>query len=143
MLAVGERLAGLLRGGEILVLQRDVGGGKTTLTRGIVKGLAASDHVSSPTFTITHEYTSGRLHVYHIDLYRLGDLGLLGEVLDEMLDDTHAVMVVEWAGLARDRLPRERCIDVSIERVARSEDSRDLTIEAGEDVQYMLAGLKP
>jgi len=93
---VGERLAGSLRSGDVLLLFGDLGAGKTAFVRGLARGLgAAPDDVSSPTFTLIQEYR-GRLTLYHVDLYRLqpievGDLGL-----DELASG-EAVVAVEWA----------------------------------------------
>src|SRR5690606_23307454 len=74
-------LASKLRGGEVIELVSDLGGGKTTFTRGLVGGLKSTDTVASPTFTISREYTGGRLHVYHFDFYRLGEAGIVGDEL--------------------------------------------------------------
>jgi tRNA threonylcarbamoyladenosine biosynthesis protein TsaE len=94
--AAGERLAGSLRSGDVLLLFGDLGAGKTAFVRGLARGLGAPpDDVSSPTFTLIQEYR-GRLTLYHVDLYRLqpievGDLGL-----DELASG-EAVIAVEWA----------------------------------------------
>ena len=98
---LGERLAASLRAGATLLLHGDLGAGKTTLVRGIAKGLGIDPvEVSSPTFVLIQEYT-GRLKLYHVDLYRVeraavDDLGL------EELAEGSAVVVIEWA----ERLPR-------------------------------------
>jgi tRNA threonylcarbamoyladenosine biosynthesis protein TsaE len=69
--AVGEAMAPTLRPRDVLVLTGDLGAGKTTLVRGIAQGLGAREHVASPTFTLVREYTTGRLPVAHVDVYRL------------------------------------------------------------------------
>ena len=99
----------------LVLLIGNLGAGKTTLTKGIVSGLgvAAIDEVSSPTYTVIHEY--GR-DVYHIDLYRLErpeQVALLG--LDEMFD-RGAVMLVEWGEAFRQVLPSTTPVEIRIER---------------------------
>jgi tRNA threonylcarbamoyladenosine biosynthesis protein TsaE len=103
---LGTRLGKLLRGGELLLLDGDLGTGKTTLTQGIAEGLGVQEVVSSPTFTLLKEYT-GRLPLYHFDLYRLEDPR---EVLDlgfEEYFESSGVCVVEWAQKAEALWPTE------------------------------------
>ncbi|MGA2132554.1 MAG: tRNA (adenosine(37)-N6)-threonylcarbamoyltransferase complex ATPase subunit type 1 TsaE [Bryobacteraceae bacterium] len=96
-IALGERLAQTLPRGATVLLIGNLGAGKTTLTKGIVKGLGAAqpEEVSSPTFTLIHEYGSPPV-VYHVDLYRLEsarDAATLG--LDELFDSP-AMVLIEW-----------------------------------------------
>lgn len=70
---IGERLAGELRQGDVLLLKGDLGAGKSEITRGIAKGLGVTETVTSPSFTILNVYESGRLPLYHFDWYRLHD----------------------------------------------------------------------
>lgn len=98
----GRHLAAELHEGDVIALCGNLGAGKTQTTKGIVAGLEALEEVTSPTFTLVHEYTSGRLPVYHFDFYRMeseGEVVSLG--WDEYLDEP-GVMIVEWA----DRFPR-------------------------------------
>src|SRR3989337_1220075 len=81
---LGEQIGKLLRGGELIELASDLGGGKTTMTHGLARGIGSSDPVASPTFTISREYTGGRLHIYHYDLYRLHEFGVVGETRSEV-----------------------------------------------------------
>jgi len=97
--AVGEQVGSRLTGGEILLLNGQLGAGKTVF----VKGLAAAldfdvDEVTSPSFTLVNRY-DGRLTIYHLDLYRLpaGASAAHAVDLDELLSDKHAVVVIEWA----------------------------------------------
>jgi tRNA threonylcarbamoyladenosine biosynthesis protein TsaE len=104
MLAVGTELGTLLEPGDVVLLQGEMGAGKTTLAKGIVAGYGAgtSDDVHSPTFPIVHEYrgTDPARLVYHLDLYRLGSQQeVLATGLDDLLDsvaDGEALMLVEW-----------------------------------------------
>ncbi len=106
---LGRALAERLDAGDCAALIGPLGAGKTALIRGIAVGLGLDDErlVSSPTFVIVREY-SGRVPVYHVDLYRLAtpeaELGELG--LDEMLAD--GVVLIEWADRARTALPHPR-----------------------------------
>ena len=94
--SAGERLAASLATGDVVLLYGDLGAGKTAFVRGLARGLGASaDDVSSPTFTIVHEY-SGRARLYHVDLYRLEP----SEVDDLGLDDlvsADGIVAIEWA----------------------------------------------
>lgn len=123
----GERLAGSLQGGDVILLYGDLGAGKTAFVRGLARGLGADpSDVSSPTFTLIQEY-SGRLTLYHVDLYRLeerevDDLGLDELVLGE------GVVAVEWA--ERWRARPDGVIEVKIEDVG--DEKRRISIGARE-----------
>lgn len=130
---LGEQIGRLLRGGELVELAADLGGGKTTMTHGLVRGLGSSDPVASPTFTISREYTGGRLHIYHYDLYRLQEMGVVGETLSEVLGMQDAVVIVEWGGVAADILPEDRII-VTIK--PREDGGRDITVAAPDELAY-------
>ena len=100
---VARQIAAMLRPGDVVLLSGDLGAGKTTFVRGLAEGLGIDPgEVSSPTFTLVHEYRGGRLTLYHADLYRLqqtatGDLGL------EELGIVDGVLAIEWP----DRLAHE------------------------------------
>jgi tRNA threonylcarbamoyladenosine biosynthesis protein TsaE len=105
---LGRRIAATLPKRAVVLLMGNLGAGKTTLAKGIVSGLRAADpeDVTSPTFTLIHEYGEGR--VYHIDLYRLDraeDAATLG--LDEIFD-REAVVLIEWGERFPDLLPQNR-----------------------------------
>jgi tRNA threonylcarbamoyladenosine biosynthesis protein TsaE len=99
-LAMGERVAEmLLPAPKLIVLRGELGAGKTTLVKGIAAALGAADasEVTSPTFTLVHEYVGAKVRLYHLDLYRLGterELMTLG--LEEMVDEPDALVLVEW-----------------------------------------------
>lgn len=93
--ALGARLAGVLQGGDVVVLTGDLGTGKTVFAKGIGRGLGVTEPIVSPTFTIVREY-EGRVPMHHLDVYRLDHLQEVIDLgLDELLDGT-AVTVVEW-----------------------------------------------
>ncbi len=101
----GLTLAESLQAGDVVALCGQLGAGKTQATKGIVVGLGSQADVTSPTFTLVHEYTDGRLPVFHFDFYRMEQSG---EVLtlgwDEILDEP-GVVIVEWADLFPELLP--------------------------------------
>jgi len=96
-LDLGRRMAETLKGGELIVLEGDLGMGKTVFARGIAVGLGVSEEeVRSPSFTLVHEYEGGRCPLFHVDLYRLtGGDDLEGLGLDE-LTEAGGVVLVEW-----------------------------------------------
>jgi len=107
-IALGERLAAEFPSRCVVLLIGNLGAGKTTIAKGIARGLKAADpdDVSSPTYTIIHEYGDGRL--YHIDLYRLDtarEVAALG--LDEIFD-RDAVVLIEWGERFPELMPQER-----------------------------------
>lgn len=110
---IGERLAGVLRPGDVILLLGDLGAGKSELTRGIAKGLGVTDVVTSPTFTILNVYDSGRIPLYHFDWYRLNDTEELFEMgLDEYLG-SDGVAVIEWPMRCPEAIP-ETCLAVRL-----------------------------
>lgn len=93
----GQVIAATLRRGDVLALCGDLGAGKTHFVKGLTAGLGASAPVTSPTFTLIHEYLGGRLPLYHFDFYRLDDEDEALKIgLDEYLDGD-GVCVIEWA----------------------------------------------
>jgi len=96
-LALGELLTELLRAPKLVVLRGDLGAGKTTLVKGMAAALGAAEDVTSPTFTLVHEYVGRRVRLFHLDLYRLEtEKELEGIGLWEMADAPDALVVVEW-----------------------------------------------
>ena len=93
---VAEALAATLRPGDVILLSGPLGAGKTAFVRGLARGLGIDpDEVSSPTFTLVHDYGGGRLRLFHVDLYRLGTAGAEDLGLDELgVDD--GVLAIEW-----------------------------------------------
>ena len=112
--AVARELASTLRPGAVVLLSGNLGAGKTAFVRGLAQGLGVSpDEVSSPTFTIVHEYRGGRLTLYHVDLYRLEraateDLGL------EEMGVRDGVLAIEWPDRLTHALPDATMVDIDI-----------------------------
>ena len=108
-MALGERLAGELPRSGVVLLIGNLGAGKTTLAKGIVRGRGAAEHddVSSPTFTLIHEYgTLG--NVYHIDLYRLEEARQVATLGLEEIFDRDALVLIEWGERFPQLMPAER-----------------------------------
>jgi tRNA threonylcarbamoyladenosine biosynthesis protein TsaE len=135
---LAAKLAGNLKGGEVIELVSDLGGGKTTFVRGLARGLASTDTVNSPTFKICNVYHSPSLAINHFDLYRLSEPGLVGHELAEALDDKKAVTLIEWAGVASDVLPEER-LRIELEPVGESR--RKLKFAYPARLTYLLKGI--
>ena len=124
---VGEHLAAQLLPGTVLAYLGDLGAGKTAFTRGLARGLGAVDPVTSPTYTIVNEYLSGRLPLFHFDMYRLSSSDDLWDIGWEDYLDRGGVCAVEWSENVADAM--ENAITVRIEKLG--EESRRITIEGG------------
>jgi tRNA threonylcarbamoyladenosine biosynthesis protein TsaE len=133
---LGVSIANNLHGGEIFLLESDLGGGKTAFTRGLAQGLGSSDGISSPTFVLSHIY-EGRLALHHYDLYRLGEMGLMSDELQEAVAGTSAVIAIEWPQLAEATLPKGRLIHVFIDRQKTGENDRAFILEYPEKLGYL------
>jgi tRNA threonylcarbamoyladenosine biosynthesis protein TsaE len=125
--AAGAALSAALAAGDVVLLHGQLGAGKTAFVRGLARGLGADTaEVSSPTFTLIQQYDSGRLPLFHVDLYRLqpreiADLGL------EELIDSGGIVAIEWADRWPDR--PAQAIEVTIEEVG--EDRRRIVVGRG------------
>ena len=125
--ALGERLAEQLKAGDVILLEGELGAGKSELARGVAKGLGVRETVTSPSFTILNVYESGRIPLYHFDWYRLESAEELFELgMDEYLGGD-GIALVEWPGRCPDAVP-EDCLLIRIE--AEGETSRRITEEA-------------
>lgn len=103
----GMKLAQQARPGMILALTGDLGAGKTALTKAIARGLGIRETVTSPTFTIVKEYHSGRLPLYHFDVYRISDVSEMDELGYEEYFFGDGICVIEWADLIEEILPED------------------------------------
>ena len=105
--AYGIRLGRKAHPGQVIALTGDLGAGKTTLTKAIARGLGISETVTSPTFTIVKEYRSGRLPLFHFDVYRIGDVEEMYELGYEEYFFGDGVCVIEWADLIEELIPED------------------------------------
>lgn len=135
---IGAKIGTNLKGGEVIELASDLGGGKTTFTRGLVRGAGSNDHVSSPTFTISKIYQANNLQIHHFDLYRLHEAGLMAREIIELQQDPENVLVLEWAGVANATLPAERLV-ISFETTG--ETDRVINFEYPKSLEYLLKGI--
>jgi tRNA threonylcarbamoyladenosine biosynthesis protein TsaE len=121
-IALGRTLAEFFKPPKLALLRGDLGAGKTTLIKGIAEAFQAAkeDDVTSPTFTLIHEYRGPRANLYHIDLYRVDtarQLETLG--LDDLIAD-NSILLIEW-GEKFDRFVRERDVEIAIERLGEND----------------------
>lgn len=124
----GQRLGSLARGGDVFELVGDVGTGKTTLVKGLARGLEIDEDIQSPSFTINRTYISlGGLELSHYDFYRLQDPGIMASELREVTQSKSSVTVIEWADIVKDVLPVER---LTIYIVATADEGRTLELRA-------------
>ena len=126
--ALGAALAQRLRPGQVIAYRGDLGAGKTAFTRGLARGLGCADMVTSPTYTIVNEYLSGRLPLFHFDMYRLASSDDLWDIGWEDYLDRGGVCAVEWSENVADAL--EGAVTVNIQKTGA--DSRCITIEGGD-----------
>ncbi|MCI5535140.1 MAG: tRNA (adenosine(37)-N6)-threonylcarbamoyltransferase complex ATPase subunit type 1 TsaE [Lentihominibacter sp.] len=110
----GKKLAAELAPGIVIALTGDLGTGKTALTKSIAEGLGITEVITSPTFNIVKEYYSGRIPMYHFDVYRIGDIDEMYELGYEEYFYGNGVCIVEWADLIEDIIP-EDAIRIDIE----------------------------
>jgi tRNA threonylcarbamoyladenosine biosynthesis protein TsaE len=130
-----------LKGGEVIELVSDLGGGKTTFVRGLTEGLGSSDHVASPTFTISRQYKTAdqrNLTLYHFDFYRLDEPGIVAAELAEVIDDPQAIVAIEWASIVHDVLPKDH---VTLTLKSVGETTRDITFEYPSSLAYLFEEL--
>ena len=127
--ALGRKLAPTLKSARMVILRGDLGAGKTTLVKGIAEGLqaASQDDVTSPTFTLIHEFRGPAVNLFHVDLYRVDtmrELDTLG--LDELFAEDGNLVLLEW-GEKFPRFVRERDVEIRLERQADQERKIEVT----------------
>jgi tRNA threonylcarbamoyladenosine biosynthesis protein TsaE len=127
-IALGRELAATLKDARMVILRGALGAGKTTLVKGIAEGLqaASQEDVTSPTFTLIHEFPGPEVNLYHVDLYRIEmerELTTLG--LDELFAEEGNLVLLEW-GEKFPRLVKERDVEIAVER--RGEEVRKIMV---------------
>ena len=115
---LGRQLAQELEAGGIVLLRGDLGAGKTTLIKGVAEGFqaASAEDVTSPTFTLIHEYRGPEVSLYHIDLYRIDTQRELDTLALDDLMDARSILLIEW-GEKFERFVRERNAEIAIEHL--------------------------
>ena len=126
---LGRQFGAAAKEGAVFCLSGDLGTGKTVFTQGFAAGMEIDEPVNSPTFTIVQEYDSGRLPLYHFDVYRIGDV----EEMDEIGCDDYffgrGVCLVEWAELVKEIIP-DNAVWITIRKdLNKGFDYRSITIE--------------
>ena len=123
---IGENFGRSLKGGEVILLNGDLGAGKTVFAKGIAKGLGVDAIVNSPTFTIMNEYL-GSVRFCHFDMYRIDDESELRELgFEEVIGDKNTVCAIEWASKTPSVIPSS-AINVYISKI--SNDEREIEIK--------------
>lgn len=133
MMELGQKLAQQVCSGDVLLLDGDLGAGKTTFTKGLALGLGIKRNIKSPTFTLIREYRDGKLPLYHMDMYRLEGTGAGDIGLDDYFNGD-GVCVIEWSQFIDDELPSQYLI-MHILKDENDFDKRYVTLEARGD-QY-------
>ena len=129
---LGKQMGEKVGAGEIYCLDGDLGTGKTVFTQGFAAGLGVEGPVNSPTFTILQQYDSGRLPLYHFDVYRIGDVEEMDEIGYEECFYGEGVTLIEWSSLIREILP-DQVIRITIEKdLEKGFDYRRITVEGKE-----------
>ncbi len=136
-LSLAAKVGARLRGGEVIELVSDLGGGKTVFVRGLAKGMGSTDQVASPTFTISREYKTGDLELHHYDFYRLIDMGpgIVADELAESINNPAVAVAIEWSGAVENVLPRDR---LRVEIIKTGDQARQLTLTASKSHAHLL-----
>ena len=127
--AVGRKLAAQLQPGDVLAYYGDLGAGKTAFTRGLASSLGVTEPVTSPTYTIVNEYLSGRLPLFHFDMYRLGSADELFDIGWEDYLARGGICAVEWSENVEEAL--DGALRITITKDSVDETVRTITIEGG------------
>lgn len=123
--ALAIRIGHAALAGDVIILSGDLGAGKTTMTKGIALGLGIERMIKSPTYTIVREYQSGRLPLYHMDVYRVA--GQTEELGLEEYFEGDGLSVVEWGKLLEDDIPEEY-LSITLEKDADNEETRLISL---------------
>ena len=127
--ALGQRIGREALPGQVYTLIGDLGVGKTVFTQGVADGLGITEPVNSPTFTIVQQYDSGRLPLYHFDVYRIGDVSEMDEIGYEDCFYGEGVCLIEWSQLILEILP-DKVVHICIEKdLEQGFDYRKITVE--------------
>lgn len=128
---LGVSLGNKAKPGEIFCINGDLGVGKTVFTQGFARGMGIGEPVNSPTFTILQEYQSGRLPLYHFDVYRIADVDEMDEIGYEDYFYGDGVCLIEWSELIKEILPADVTI-INIDKdLDKGFDYRRITVQTG------------
>ncbi|GFZ31207.1 tRNA (adenosine(37)-N6)-threonylcarbamoyltransferase complex ATPase subunit type 1 TsaE [Clostridium zeae] len=126
---LGRKIGSMCNPGDIFCLTGDLGTGKTHITKGIAEGLNVQEHITSPTFNIVNEYHSGRLSLFHFDVYRVSDPDEIYEIgFDEYIFG-NGVSVIEWANYIEELIP-DQFVHIKLSKLPEKEENlRKVTIK--------------
>lgn len=130
---IGREFGRLAKPGQVFCLSGDLGTGKTVFTQGFAAGMEIKEPVNSPTFTIVQEYDSGRLPLYHFDVYRIGDIEEMDEIGYDDYFFGNGVCLVEWAELINEIIPNDAVWIRISKDLDKGFDYRSITIKEGEE----------
>ena len=135
---IGKQIGNLVNPGDIICLTGDLGTGKTHISKGIALGLGIKEHITSPTFNIVNEYSSGRLGLNHFDVYRINDPDEIFAIGFDEYIFSDRVSLIEWANYIEEILPKD-FLHIYIEKdLEKGEDFRKITITPyGERYNYI------
>lgn len=129
--ALAEVIGRAVKGGEVVELTSDLGGGKTTFMKGFARGMGVTDVVQSPTFSLSLIYKAARgLELHHFDFYRLDEPGVMKAELAESLAQPNAVVAIEWSDIVHDILPPDR---ITISLSVPKDETRIIKISCQQD----------
>jgi len=134
-LNIAAAIGSKTRGGEVIELVSDLGGGKTTFVKGLARGMGSREQVRSPSFTLSNQYVAGKLTLWHFDFYRLEEPGIMRAELAEALEDPQAVIAVEWPDIVQEVLPAGH---LTVRLTNTGENSRRLEISYPPTLAYLL-----
>jgi tRNA threonylcarbamoyladenosine biosynthesis protein TsaE len=137
--SLAEKIGRKLKGGEVIELISDLGGGKTTFVRGLARGIGSKDHVASPTFTISRLYKSKKLELHHFDFYRLDDAGIMEYEIHDEIGNPQSAVVIEWGDVVRHVLPDIR---LTIHITSTGDETREFKITYPVALAYLVEGLE-
>lgn len=139
MKLLGARIGALVRGGQTIMLQGDIGAGKTTFTKGLAQAMGIDEDIQSPTFTISRVYDASDDRVLaHYDFYRLSDAGIMRAELAEATHDLHTVTVIEWGDVVADSVSSDV---LSVAITPTSDTSRSVELHALGSAQKIMEEL--
>jgi tRNA threonylcarbamoyladenosine biosynthesis protein TsaE len=139
---IAAAVADLVRAGDLILLAGDLGAGKTTFVQGFARALGVTEPVTSPTFTLVHTYSSGRMTVHHADLYRLDRTGEVSDLaLGELLDERRSVMLVEWGDVVSGLFGHDHLV-VRIEHADLADARRISVVASGSTWLARLGALR-
>lgn len=133
---IAAAIAGLVRGGDLVVLAGEMGAGKTFFTQAFGQALGVTEPITSPTFNLLHSYSSGRFCVHHADLYRLERTGELMDLGLGELQESGGIVIVEWGDIVGEILGDGLVVRLGVSAIPASIDERSIEVE-GRGTQWV------